>query len=187
MMIRKVLLDANVLYSAPLRDFFLNLADVGMYIPKWTDEIHNEWIRNLLKNRPDIKEQSLRRAQEYMNSAFPDSNISDYEIFLNSLNLPDENDKHVLAAAIKGRVDFIATFNTKDFPQEYISSFGLEVLNPDQFTSDLFFSNPHKVSKALDNQVKNLSNPPKSRAEVLNNLYRCELKNTVENLRTLQS
>lgn len=186
-MVRKILLDANILYSAPLRDFFLNLADVGMFIPKWTDEIHNEWIRNLLKNRPDLNEKNLKRAQEYMNSAFPDSNISDYEISLNSLNLPDENDNHILAAVIKGRVDIIATFNTKDFPEVYVSSFGVEVLHPDAFTNNLFLSNPLKVSIALDNQVRNLTNPPKTRPEVLENLHRCGLKITVENLKALQS
>ena len=47
------ILDACVLYPAPLRDFFMRLA-VSLYQPKWTDDIHEEWIRNVLDDRPDL-------------------------------------------------------------------------------------------------------------------------------------
>lgn len=48
-------LDANILYPAPLRDFMLRLAEAELYIPKWSDEIHDEWTRNVLIDRPDLK------------------------------------------------------------------------------------------------------------------------------------
>ncbi len=50
-----VVLDANVLYPAPLRDFLLQLASVELYEPKWTEQIQEEWIRNLLLKRKDLK------------------------------------------------------------------------------------------------------------------------------------
>lgn len=48
------LLDACVLYPAPIRDLLLHLADANLYKPKWTDRIHEEWTRNLLLNRTDL-------------------------------------------------------------------------------------------------------------------------------------
>jgi hypothetical protein len=72
------LLDANTFYPAPVRDLLLQLADVGLYAPKWTEEIHEEWIRNLLINRPELKEKSLLAAKDAMNSAFPDANVSGF-------------------------------------------------------------------------------------------------------------
>ena len=71
-------LDANVLFPAPVRDLLLRLAELDLYRPKWTEEIHDEWIRNLLLKRPDIKRESLDSAKKAMNSAFPDANVSAY-------------------------------------------------------------------------------------------------------------
>jgi hypothetical protein len=73
------ILDANVLYPAPIRDLLLNLADVGFYSPKWSDEINDEWVRNLLKNRPDLTEKQLKKTVIAMNNAFEDANIIGYE------------------------------------------------------------------------------------------------------------
>jgi hypothetical protein len=72
------LLDANVLYSAPIRDLLPNLADAGLYLPKWTELIHDEWIQNLLSNRPELKLHSLNAAKNAMNAAFPDADIKDF-------------------------------------------------------------------------------------------------------------
>ena len=91
------ILDANVLYPAPLMDFLLNLAAVQL----WTGEIHDEWIRNLLLKRTDLKKEQLQKAKQAMDSAFPDSMVNNYSDLINSLTLPDEKDRHVLAAAIR--------------------------------------------------------------------------------------
>ena len=80
-----VILDANVLYPAPLRDFLLRLAEQELYKPKWSARIQNEWIRNLLKNRPDLQRESLIRTQKAMNLAFPDANVSGYEDLIRTL------------------------------------------------------------------------------------------------------
>lgn len=52
-------LDANVLYPAPVRDILLHIAAKGLYQPKWSKEIQDEWLRNLMANRPDLKRQIL--------------------------------------------------------------------------------------------------------------------------------
>jgi hypothetical protein len=46
--------DSCVLYPAPLRDLLVRLARAGLFRARWTDTIHDEWIRNVLENRPDI-------------------------------------------------------------------------------------------------------------------------------------
>jgi hypothetical protein len=54
-----VVYDACVLYPAPLRDLLMHLAMTGLYQAKWTDEIHDEWIRNVLADRSDLKRTQL--------------------------------------------------------------------------------------------------------------------------------
>src|SRR5215211_7803372 len=105
------ILDANVLYPAPVRDYLLNLANLEMYKPKWTKEIQEEWIRNLLLKRPDLKRENLEKTRDAMDSAFPDANITNYEEIISSLSLPDQKDRHILADAIRVHADVIVTFN----------------------------------------------------------------------------
>lgn len=96
------LLDACILYPAPLRDLLLHIADRGLYRPKWTDKIQEEWTRNLLLNRPDLLAVQLQKTTDAMNRAFPDATIRNFEPLIASLTLPDAHDRHVLAAAIRG-------------------------------------------------------------------------------------
>lgn len=88
-----VILDACVLYPAPIRDILLNLADLEIYSPKWSEIIQDEWVRNLLKNRPDLTKTKLRRTVQAMNDAFPDAEIHSFEelIFLDSFIFPKFN------------------------------------------------------------------------------------------------
>jgi hypothetical protein len=55
-----VIYDSCVLYPAPLRDLLMRLALTDLYHAKWTHEIHKEWMRNLLKNRPDLTAERLK-------------------------------------------------------------------------------------------------------------------------------
>jgi len=89
------LLDANVLYPAPLRDYLLRLASTGIYKPHWTATIQEEWISNLLENRKDLTRESLERTKMAMDIAFPDGNIENFKALVEGLPLPDENDRHV--------------------------------------------------------------------------------------------
>ena len=71
-------LDACVLYPAPLRDILLSLADAGLFHARWTLDIQDEWTRNLLSNRPDLNAEQLRATQERMIAAIPDCLITRY-------------------------------------------------------------------------------------------------------------
>lgn len=172
-------LDANVLYSAPLRDFLLRLAETGLYKPKWTNEMQEEWMRNLLLKRPDLAKDQLKRAQEAMDSAFPDANITRYKSMIKDLSLPDKDDRHVLAAAIKSTADAIITFNIKDFPVKYVKSHNIAIKTPDEFIIDLFGLDGSKVLQAFHRQVNALKKPPQSISKVLETLAGCGLNNSI--------
>jgi len=73
-----VVFDACVLYPAPLRDFLLRLAISGLFSAKWTKQIHDEWTRNLLESRPELRDK-LPRTRQLMNSAVPDVLVTGYE------------------------------------------------------------------------------------------------------------
>jgi hypothetical protein len=173
------LLDANVLYPAPLRDYLLQLASLDLYKPRWTEQIQNEWIDNLLLKRCDLTRQQLQRTKDAMNSAFPDANVTNYKELMEGLSLPDEDDKHVLAAAIRANTDVIVTVNLKDFPTDYLKKFDIESQHPDTFISNLINLDKQKAIEALNNQIKSLKNPPKTKKEVLETLKNCGLEQSV--------
>ncbi|QCR21122.1 PIN domain-containing protein [Pontibacter sp. SGAir0037] len=175
-------LDACVLYPAPIRDLLLNLAYFDLYTPKWTDKIHEEWTRNLLLNRPELSAEQLQKTVDAMNTAFPDSNVGNYESIIMAVTLPDSDDCHVLAAAIRSSSEVIVTANIKDFPNEYLSKFDVEAQHPDYFISNLVDLNPEKALKAFQQQVSNLKKPPMSKVQVLENLKKVGLEVTSEKL-----
>lgn len=164
-----VLLDANVIYPAPLRDFLLTLATTGLYAAKWTDRIHDEWIHSLVRNRPEL-EVHLKRTRELMNEAVPDCLVTGYEDLIGGLTLPDPDDRHVLAAAIRCGAQIIVTNNQKDFPAEVLDLYGIEAMHPDVFIEYQFGLRPNLVIKAAKKQRSRLRNPPKSPEEFLEKL-----------------
>ncbi|HEY9008253.1 MAG TPA: PIN domain-containing protein [Ohtaekwangia sp.] len=168
-------LDACVLYPAPIRDPLLHLASFELYTPKWTDRIHEEWRRNLLLKRLDLRPEQLDRTVQEMKKAFPDAGVEKYESLITSLQLPDEDDRHILAAAIRCKTDVIVTFNLKDFPSKAIEHFDIEAQHPDLFISNLIDLNPEKSVEAFLKQVSFLRNPPKSELQVLDTLKNCGL------------
>lgn len=134
--------DACVLYPAPLRDFLMWLALSGRFRAKWSMEIHNEWKRNLLKNRPDLTIEQLNRTSELMDVAVPDACVTGYEELIAGLTLPDADDRHVLAAAIRCDASVIVTFNRKDFPCSALGVYDIEAQHRDEFVSNLFDLDP---------------------------------------------
>ena len=131
-------LDACVLYPAPLRDFLMNLAVPDVFAARWTNEIHDEWIWNVLKNRPDLKPSQLERTRQLMNEHTRDSLVENYENLIDTLELPDSDDRHVLAAAIYVKAELIVTFNLRDFPASALAPYNIEAIHPDKFIVELF-------------------------------------------------
>ena len=120
-------LDACVLVPIAQADTLLYMADAGLYRPLWSTRILEETIRALETIHPDMKEAgAARRRAAVMNEAFDDACVEGWEELLGAISLPDENDRHVVAAAIQGRADLIVTANLKDFPTEVLGRFNLE-------------------------------------------------------------
>jgi predicted nucleic acid-binding protein len=142
-----VLFDANVLYPAPLRDFLMRLALTDLFRAKWTNMIHDEWMRNVLKKRPELKKQ-LERTKQLMNSSVRDCLVEDFDHLIPTIELPDKNDRHVVAAAIQGQADMIVTFNLKDFPQSALDKYKLEAQHPDDFIFHQMVLQPALVCQA---------------------------------------
>ena len=177
-----VVLDACVLYPARLRDLLMHLGLVGLYQPKWSRDIHHEWCRNLLKNRSDIQAETLEYTVKLMNQALPDANITGYEYLIEGLMLPDIDDRHVLAAAIRAKAEAIVTLNQKDFPIEFLAPFNIEALHPDEFISDLFDLNHALTLEAVRRQRQSLRRPPINVEEFLAMLLKQGLTRTVKAL-----
>lgn len=173
------LFDACVLYPAQLRDHLLRVALSNSFKARWTDRIHDEWIRSLRQNRPDIPPERLVRTRELMNQAVPDCLVTEYEALIEQLVLPDPDDCHVLAAAIRCQAGVIVTMNLRDFPEEIVTRYGISVQHPDEFLAHLFDLRPAVVCAAVREMRAALVNPPKTVRELLDDLLEAGLPNTV--------
>lgn len=176
------MLDACVLYPAPLRDLLLSLAAAGIYRAKWSQQIHDEWTRNLIANRPDLDPQRLVTTCTRMNVAVPDSLVTGYEDLIESLELPDPDDRHVLAAAIRSDADAIITFNQRDFDETVLTKFDLCTEHPDEFVSNMISIYTPRVISAVREMRKRLRNPPKDVDDFLGTLHQQGLPQTVSKL-----
>jgi predicted nucleic acid-binding protein len=175
--------DACVLYPAPLRDLLMSVAMTEQFKAKWTDEIQGEWVRNLLANRDNLKEAQLQRTVELMNQSVPDCLVENYEELIDTLELPDPEDRHVLAAAIMCQADVIVTNNLKDFPHVVMEKYHIDVQSPDTFLNHLFDLNPVAFCKAVHAQRQRLRNPEHTAEELLDVFYKQGLPMTVNKLR----
>ena len=124
-------LDACVLYPPAVRDILMWLAVVGVYEPRWTDDIHEEWMRSVLSDRPDLTREQLERTRHLMDEVHPLCLVTGYESRIPGLVLPDENDRHVLAAAIRAGAEVIVTFNLSDFPPATLARLDIVAQHPD--------------------------------------------------------
>lgn len=174
-----VLYDACVLYPAPLRDLLMQLALSGIYQAKWSEQIHEEWIRNVLKNRPDLTRQQLDDVKDLMNQYALDALVVNYESLIDFLVLPDKNDRHVLAAAICASASVILTFNLKDFPVDYLNRYGIEARHPDDFINRLIDIDPDSVCHAIKTCRQRLKSPSFDIDRYLCNLERQSIPATI--------
>ncbi|WP_410604841.1 PIN domain-containing protein [Amycolatopsis sp. lyj-90] len=179
-----VLLDANVLYPNALRDLLIRIAQSGLVQAKWTDEILDEVFRNLKENRPDLDPGKLDRTRELMNRSVRDCLVTGYEPLVPALALPDPDDRHVLAAAIKARAQVIVTENLRDFPDHALRRWDIEAQGSDDFVLDRIALNRRLVVEAVLRIADSRRSPPTSFAEILDALERAGLKKSVAELRS---
>jgi predicted nucleic acid-binding protein len=139
-LIRVVLADANVLYSRVLRDYLLYAADQEIVAIAWSSYILDEVTEHLMENVEGFDHAAAQRLVSAMNRAFPYAEVEPDEEhwrMLDEVSLPDEDDRHVLAASLAAEAAVLCTANTKDFPTDLVEALGVEVLTPDQLLSQL--------------------------------------------------
>src|ERR1043165_3957339 len=159
--------DACVLYPNFLRDFLVRLAihgrRQGLLRVKWTGRIHREWMRAVLRQRPELRG-SLRRTRRLMDQHVRGCRVRGYQRWEQRLTLPDEDDRHVLAAALACVADLIVTFNTSDFPSATLTPFRVVAVEPDTFVYQLMESGI--VESAAADHRASLTRPPMSATSI---------------------
>jgi hypothetical protein len=170
-------------YPAPLRDLLMHVAVTDLFRARWSDDIHDEWIGSVLRDRPDLAAAQLRRTRELMDAHVRDGLVRDYESLIPALTLPDPGDRHVLAAAIRCGAHVVVTFNLKHFPDEALQPFVIEARHPDDFLADQLDLASIVVCAAAKWHRESLRNPPKAVEEYLAALERQGLAQTLSVLR----
>ncbi|MBB3048965.1 putative nucleic acid-binding protein [Litorivivens lipolytica] len=182
-----VVFDANVLYPAELRSFLMYVAVSEEFRARWSADIHEEWIRNVLLERPDLSREQLEGVRDRMDSHVPGCVVSGYESLIPSIELPDPDDRHVVACAIKTRAEAIVTFNLKDFPKEVLGPLDIVAIHPDQFVSELATINAAAVIEGAQLHRRSLRNPPFTVQAYLDLLQKQRLPETVAFLRRYEA
>lgn len=177
------LLDACVLYPIAMTDALLSLATAGFFAAKWTTLIEREWIAALERQRPDLTGRfDIRR--DSMRAAIPDWEVPEtaWERLTANLSLPDQADRHVLAAAIAGKADFIVTSNLRHFPASLLSEFGIEAIDPDRFVVSQWDLDPANAVSAFRRMRARRKSPSSSPKEFADALARGGLPATAQRL-----
>lgn len=163
-------LDTNVLYQVVIRDLLFWFAHFDLHTPRWSQNILDEWVRVIIRNHEGLTQEQLRKQVELSEKVFPYARVEKYENLIDSLQLEDPDDRHVLAAAIKVNANVIVTQKIKDFPDEYVEQFGLHVLTPDDFICDIIDLDHERSVEAFKQMVLHKRNPDLDEFEVLDML-----------------
>jgi len=164
----KVVLDACVIFQAPLRDTLLRAAEHRLYEVCWSDMILSEVSRNLVSSGR-MSQKQVQRLLEKMRQFFPNATVRGFEDIIPDMT-NNEKDRHVLAAAVAGSADTIVTSNLRDFPDRALEPFEIEAKSPDQFLMILFRQNSETMMGIVREQAAELRKPPKTVEEVLDDI-----------------
>jgi predicted nucleic acid-binding protein len=182
-----VVYDACVLYPATLRDLLIELATTKLFDARWSNLIHDEWMRNVLENKPHLQHRQLERTRTLMDKAVPGSLVTGFEERIATLELPDPDDRHVLAVALQSEATAIITFNLSDFPDRILQPLGVEAVHPDEFVMRLLGQDALRVVQAIRATRTRLRLPPRGVEEHLERLERQGLVRTVAQLDRYQA
>jgi hypothetical protein len=171
-----------VLYPSLLRDVLIRLAIADVVELRWSDRVHDEWTRNLLLNRPGLTSDQLARTRRHMEAAVPDARVEGYEALIPELVLPDQGDRHVLAATLHAGAALL-TFNLRDFPAAQAR--GTVVLHPDAALPPLIQAHPDAFRAVLSEMSQGLRTPPLSELDLAAGLRKAGLPQSALLLETL--
>lgn len=152
-------LDACVLVPIAPCDTLLRLADSGLFRPLWSDRVVSEALRALDRLHPDVDRSRFLSRFRPMDGAIEDALVEGWEPLERSIELPDPNDRHVVAAALRVRANAIITENIKDFPETVLGSLGLETIWLDDFLLDQYDLNPSATRRVVLEQAAAMTQP----------------------------
>ena len=173
--------DANVLYGSRIRSLLMELAMSGLFRPHWSDDIHKEWME-AVSQKIGIPVERLEATRIAMDNAVPDARVTGYEGLITALTLPDPDDRHVLAVAIRASASAIVTFNDKDFPADVLKPYGLHTRHPDMFIRDVDGIDPGVVADAARADLAHYQNPPLSIDDYIEGIRAAGLPATASHL-----
>ena len=185
-----VVLDACVLYPAAQRDLFMWLAACRAIRAHWTNEIHDEWMRNVARDF-GVSHNILQRVRQLMDQAASDAIITRYRKHQRLFPNTNAKDRHVAAAALtarnRSRVDIvkIITWNLKDFDRKELAAVGVVAESPDTFLRHLLSDSPENVIAAFKRMRDNLRNPTKTTRECADTLAAQGLRKFAEAITTM--
>jgi hypothetical protein len=160
----------------------LRLALTDLFKARWTDQIHAEWMGALLRDGK-FSAEKLAKVRDLMDANVRDAKVEGYESLIEALQLPDPNDRHVLAAAIRCNADAIVTFNLKDFPRDALAPYGIDAIHPDDFIYYQIDMAPARCCSAFKSQRLALNNPSVDVDVFLATLQRQQLPQSASKLR----
>ncbi|SDT73425.1 Predicted nucleic acid-binding protein, contains PIN domain [Actinoplanes derwentensis] len=175
--------DASVLYPSTLRDLLIRIAQSGLVQAKWTEEILDEMFAALRRQRPDLDPERLDRTRSMMGTAVRDWKVSGYSALIEVLKLPDPDDRHVLAAAIKAKAQVIVTANLRDFPAATLHEWDIDPKSPDEFVRDQISLDRSRVYASVQQIADSWKRPLGTIEDVLERLERSGLAISVAELR----
>jgi hypothetical protein len=151
------ILDACILYPFHLRNIIIQAAADDLVEPRWTDDIHDEWIRNLAVGPHAVPMARLQNTRQILNNAFPAAIVTGYEGHIAAVSLPDPDDRQVVAAGIAAGATLILTWNLRHFPAKELQKFGIRRESPDEFLSGVYDEVPDMVIRSLAKARLNLT------------------------------
>jgi predicted nucleic acid-binding protein len=175
--------DACVLYPFHLRNVLIQCAFDGLFEARWTDDIHDEWMRNLAANTHTLPIERLEATRDRMKTVLPEADVANYRPLVADLRLPDPDDRHVLAVAIAGKASVIVTWNLKDFPAQDLFPYGVTSHSPDDFLTDLHAAFPDALLSSVKRARHNLRKTTPSVEAFIDALQQSGLKKFSDVLR----
>jgi len=182
MLFRRCVLDACVLYDAPVRDLLLRLGSEGLIEPVWSTRILDECFRALATNRADLTTAQLGRLRAALERAFPQAHLAATVV---GVMLRDADDVHVLETAVAAGAPVILTYNLRDFPDEQLRSLGVVARHPDAVVCELLDGDPDAVARVVTQQAAAMRRPPVTVERLLATLATHGLHASVQRLRPL--
>lgn len=158
--LRRVLLDACVLYPPLVRSILLGTAGEALFLPLWSARVLDEWRIAVASKGGLVAEDAAVAAQAAMTARFPAARVEPAPDAEAAIRLPDPADAHVLAAAVAGRAEFLLTFNLRDFPRRVVAGHGIEVRHPDGFLWELLSAAPGRAGAAIGAALAEAGVPP---------------------------